>query len=114
MVVDTGLIAALRLMDQVFPATAQAGSRHFLAELLPLAARLSAGIARQWQLPGRWWPPVGPCRSAQRPGPGAGLGAQLDTALRCARLLMVRAAAVDLAPAPAAAAACWSAAPCAA
>lgn len=91
MVVDTGLIAALRLMDQVFPATAQAGSRRFLAELLPLAARLSAGIARQWQLPEGVVSALSTHAEARSASaPATGLGAQLDTALRCARLLMVR------------------------
>lgn len=97
MVADTGLIAALRLMDQVFPADAPVGSSRFLAELLSLAARLSAGIARQWHLPG----PVIAALAAhaeacgrEHTAPAPGLGANLETALRCARLLMLRSSGV--------------------
>lgn len=95
MVVDTGLIATLRLMDQAFPADAEAASLGFLQRLLPLSAHWSVGIARQWELP----EPVVAAVAAHAescaapyPVPTAGLGADLRTAVRCARRLLLQGA----------------------
>ncbi|MCO5977716.1 HDOD domain-containing protein [Ideonella sp. NS12-5] len=93
MVVDTGMIAALRVMDQVFPPQAQAGSQQFLAALLPMSARLSVGIARQWQLPAPVIEAIAAhaerCADPGRP-PAAALATHLDTAIRCARRLLLK------------------------
>lgn len=93
MVVDTGMIAALRLMDQVFPPQAEASSQQFLAALLPMSARLSVGIARQWHLPAPVIEAISGhaerCADPARP-PAETLSAHLDTAIRCARRLMLK------------------------
>lgn len=51
MVANAGLIAALRVLDMEYRVPQLPDSLHFHEALLDVAAKLSAGIARQWNFP---------------------------------------------------------------
>lgn len=82
---DLGLVAALRLADQVLEAPALPQDAAFAAALLAHARELSARIVLAWKLP----PPIG--AAILRAGPGASqpLAALLDQAARLATLRLL-------------------------
>jgi len=90
MVVNTGMIAALRLLDQHYPADQCPTSEGFHAGLMRLCGALSTSIAHQWQLPEAVVEAVGqhsrpiPADTVHRDEPG--LAADLRIADRCSML----------------------------
>jgi HD-like signal output (HDOD) protein len=97
MVARTGLIVALRLLDQG-PPSAPPASLAFHQRLAPLTARLSARIAGHWRLPPTVVQAVASLVDPAGEAPATGLAAALRRADRCS-MRHVLAHALDALPA---------------